>query len=145
MKEKVYSMISYIVFWEVHNNLSVYSLNSRAGRIWKRIGFAMDCEGNGILGSLAGRFWKFEVWADFGKSTHRQRSWVHIPEIGSLDWVFVLKAILEVWACFRKRVSERTEIGSLLEGWMDQKVCMRLWKRHIRLLEKEPLGILVEG
>ena len=58
----------------MHNNLSVYSLNSRAGRIGERIGLTMVCEGNGFLESLAGRVWNFEVWADFGETTHRQRS-----------------------------------------------------------------------
>ena len=51
----------------MHNNLSVYSLNSRAGRNWKRIGFTMKWEGNGVLECLAGRFWNFEVWVEFGK------------------------------------------------------------------------------
>ena len=51
----------------MHNNLSVYSLNSRAGKIWERMGFTMDCEGNGVLERFCREVWNFKVWADFGR------------------------------------------------------------------------------
>ena len=45
----------------MHNNLGVYSLNSRAEENVERIGFWVKWEGNGVLESLAGRFWNFGV------------------------------------------------------------------------------------
>ena len=42
--------------------------------IWEGIGFAMDCEGNGVLERFCRKDLEFGVLADFGKSTHRQRS-----------------------------------------------------------------------
>ena len=58
----------------MHNNLGVYSLNSRAEGNEKRIGFAMVCEENGFLERFCREFWNFGVWVEFGKTTHRQRS-----------------------------------------------------------------------
>ena len=70
----------------MHNNLSVYSLNSRAEKIWEGIEFRVKAKEVGFLGGLAGRFGRRLI----GKGAE------YTPEIGSLRVLCGLDAILGV-------------------------------------------------